>query len=161
MMNDEMKKVAEVLAELAEANGGRLDPRDVVEAARPAKSVLHPHFQWDDDAAAENWRIVQAQGLIRRVRVVYEAASEKAVTVRAFVNVQPAEDDEPPERRGTRGPLPGVYVPMVDAMAREDWREQVLAQCRRDMNAFRRKYAALKEVAVVIEAMDAVERRRK
>ncbi len=36
------------LAQLHEANGGRLTARLVVDAARPIEAPLHPLFEWDD-----------------------------------------------------------------------------------------------------------------
>lgn len=56
------------LAELE--NGGRLTATDVVEAARIETSPLHRYFEWDDDAAAEAYRIEQARRLIRSVKVI-------------------------------------------------------------------------------------------
>jgi hypothetical protein len=38
----------------------------------------------------------------------------------------------------------------------ESYRDQLLKQCKRDMAAFRSKYAALAEVAAVINAMSKV-----
>lgn len=55
---------------------GRLTANDVVEAARDPRSPLHEHFEWDDDAAAEAWRIEQARRLIRTVRLVVITETE-------------------------------------------------------------------------------------
>jgi hypothetical protein len=49
---------------------GRLLEEDVVADARNPASPLHPHFEWDNRAAAEAHRLQQARQLIRMVRVV-------------------------------------------------------------------------------------------
>jgi hypothetical protein len=59
--------VAEALRSLA--RGGKLTPSRVVDAARNPDHPLHTHFDWDDSAAAELWRVEQARRLIRSVRV--------------------------------------------------------------------------------------------
>ena len=66
MTNDEVKKV---LDEIAAANGGRLRPGDVVDAARPKSHPLHGRFTWDDKKAGAAHRIGQARELIRAVKV--------------------------------------------------------------------------------------------
>jgi len=48
---------------------GRLTPDAVVDAARPINSPLHSFFEWDDTAAAHEWRREQARELIRSVTV--------------------------------------------------------------------------------------------
>jgi len=55
---------------------GRLTPSVVVDQARPADHPLHERFDWDNETAGEAWRRVQAQQLIRSVRVVYREPTE-------------------------------------------------------------------------------------
>lgn len=62
-----MKEVAEQLRLLEK--DGRLDPADVVEAARNPDSILHGYFEWDDSEAAKQHRLGQARQLIRRVKI--------------------------------------------------------------------------------------------
>lgn len=61
-------EVASVLRALERENG-RLIPADVVDAARDPASPLHAHFEWDDSAAAEKYRLDQARTLIRSVKI--------------------------------------------------------------------------------------------
>lgn len=137
-----------MLQQLATEHGG-ITPEIVLDYARPEESPLHKFFQWDDNKAAEEYRLVQAAHLIRRIKVEYITEETKTVTVRAFHCVVPdADHDEQPSGRG-------VYVPVEAAMS--DYRSQLLDQCKRDIEAFKRKYAALKEVSKVIEAMDQIE----
>jgi len=57
---------ARELERIRKANKG-LTAIDVVEAARPEDAALHPQFEWDDSAAAEQYRRDQARRLIRAV----------------------------------------------------------------------------------------------
>jgi hypothetical protein len=52
-----------------EDEAGRLTPEHVVEAARNPESPLHQEFTWNNDAAAENWRLHQARHLVRTLLV--------------------------------------------------------------------------------------------
>lgn len=62
-----------------------LNERDVLADARDESSPLHAYFEWDDTAAAERYRLAQAQDLIRRVKVTVVRANESPVSVRAFI----------------------------------------------------------------------------
>lgn len=64
-----LDEVKQALTALETANKGLLRPEDVVEAARPRDSVLHPLFTWNNAAAAEQHRLNEARALIRMVRV--------------------------------------------------------------------------------------------
>lgn len=55
----------------------RLTAEKVLDASRPAKAPLHPAFEWNDEKAAENYRIHQARNVIRSVQVVNTQTGEK------------------------------------------------------------------------------------
>lgn len=57
------------LTTLGAANGGKITPAQVVNAARDPASPMHDYFEWDNDAAAEKYRIDQARTLIRSCRI--------------------------------------------------------------------------------------------
>lgn len=46
---------------------GRLTAPEIVDEARPADALLHPAFEWDNNAAAEKYRQQQASTLTRAV----------------------------------------------------------------------------------------------
>src|SRR5215471_4106051 len=63
-------KIAAIRQALQELEDqGRLVPAAVVEAAADPGSVLHDQFEWNDSIAAQKFRLTQAEGLIRRVRI--------------------------------------------------------------------------------------------
>jgi len=63
-----MKDVAERLEQLEQASGN-LSPDAVVADAADITSPLHDFFEWDDTAAAQQYRLGQARLLIRRVKI--------------------------------------------------------------------------------------------
>ena len=76
----------EALKAIAKRDGGLLRPQAVVDAARPESSPLHGAFCWDDTEAADKYRILQAQQLIRSFRVEVECNRTK-VEVPVFIGV--------------------------------------------------------------------------
>jgi len=65
---------------------GELTPQIVVDEARPEGSPLHSRFDWNDQIAGEKYRLVQAQQLIRAVRIEYIArGSDEKKFIRAFL----------------------------------------------------------------------------
>ena len=130
------------LRALAEKHGGRLFPEVVVEAARPANSVIHDAFTWDNTAAAHKWRLHQARNLIR-VSVEYTAEDkEKTRPHQVFVALRSEAEDG------------GGYRRTVDVLSDDDMRASLLEQAHDDMLTFSRKYRHLTQLAKVIEAMD-------
>lgn len=144
--------VGERLEVLQARHGDALTAEQVVEDARDESSPLHPCFEWDDTVAAEEYRKEQARYLLRALIVVSEPEEEGAAegrpapegrAHRAYVVVREEDDDR--------------YVPTVRAMSDEELRNQVLAQALAELRAVQRKYAELRELARVFEAIDAVQ----
>lgn len=129
-----------------EQGSGLLTAQHVVDDARPSDSLLHPIFEWRDDVAAEKYRVIQAEALIR-VFIVRE--DDDAAPVRRWVNVRRVLPD---------GGVARGYVSVHEAMEDEDLRAQVLAAARKEAEAFRRKYGHLRELADAIAGvMQAIE----
>lgn len=128
-VNHEVKKELE---EIRQRTGGFLKPSDVVKAAKKKASALHQFFEWDDTAAAQKWRIRQAQELIRVTVVVNEATSEK---VRAFVSL--VQD----RQRGLG------YRATVDVMDSEELFAVLLEDAKNELITFTRRYERLRELA--------------
>lgn len=141
--------VADELARIAKANRGQITPEAVVKNAASERSPIHDCFTWDDTAAARKCRLMEAAQLIRSVKVLVEMhPQDKPRETRAFVNVslkQDGDDDSGPET---------CYVPLQVALEVEDYRTQMLENALRDLAAFRRKYAILKELSGVFDEVE-------
>lgn len=134
---------AGVELEQIETREGKVTPALVLERARSQNSSLHPHFEWDDSAAAEKHRLTQAAELIRSIEVDFTTSNlSRGKSVRAFVSVVERSTGE------------RVYTPMVTAMSNKDMRAQLLRRAWDELLAFREKYKGLTELAKVFAAMD-------
>ncbi len=141
--------IRSALLEIAETNGGRIAPSAVVEAATDPVHILHEYFQWDNDAAAAEYRLAQAGCLIRRVKfhVMKETEDAKTVnftTVRAFQS-RPSQRTED-----------GGYETVESIMESDAAREEMLQAALSELEAFERRYAQLQELAVVLVAIKKV-----
>jgi len=139
-VNLDAQLAGEALARLQKGKNDLLEPADIVNAARDAKSVLHPHFEWDDTVAAEAYRCDQARELVRSLTVDVSRSNLEAKPVRAFVNV---------EAGGERG-----YVSTVTAMSSQELRQQVIAKAWAELEAWRRRHAELTELGRIFSMID-------
>ena len=117
----------------------RLTPRELVDESRDEGAPLHKAFEWDDAKAADAYRMSQASYIIRSVELVREDVSEP---VRAFVSVSVTDD-------GAR-----CYQSIEPTLREAATREAVLEEARRELDAFKRKYRGLEELAAVIAAIE-------
>jgi len=85
---------------------GRATPDAFLTAAEPEDSPLHKFFEWDNDRAAHEHRLLQARQLVRTVvlRPVRVETTRKTISVR--INPSVREEDEDDERPEPRLPLP-------------------------------------------------------
>jgi len=141
------ESIRAALAAIAESNNGYLNPQHVVEAARDPDNVLHEEFEWDDESAAESYRLAQAGALIRRVKftVVRAQAETKTVSIastRAYQSRPSARSSE------------GGYESVADIMSDEQKREELMQQVLRELSAYRKRYADLLALSEVWHAID-------
>lgn len=118
---------------------GRLTPHEVVEASRPDDAPLHAAFEWDDAIAAERYRETQASYIIRSVEVVVEGVDKPT---RAFVSLSFDGERE--------------YHEVNKVLSIRGERELLLSEAKRELAAFKNKYAVLEELADVFAAIDRV-----
>lgn len=112
---------------------GQLTPAAVVDVARDAAHPLHERFEWDDSVAGEAWRRVQAQELIRSVKVIYRepTETEEGRSVRSWVSVRRENGN--------------VYEP-AQAVAEDPFtRQLVMRDMEREWKALHRRYAHFRE----------------
>lgn len=130
-------KITAELKKIAAKHNGRLFPRDVVDAARSETSPLHNSFEWDDNAAAEQWRIEQARRLIRVSVTILDGKNEP---VRAFVSLSTDREDR------------GGYLPVDVVISSKNLREQMLKDAAMELQLFTAKFKAIQELTEVNEA---------
>ena len=159
MTQEKKAKATDAVKALAEKHGGTITPEIILADAKRKRSPLHSFFCWDDNAAANEYRRIQAATLIRRIKVTYHPQGDenRSVRVRAFVNVVEPDDSPEPqdiEGHGVNARPRGIYVGFECAMRMDNYKDQIIRQCKRDVEAFRSKYSSINEAAKIIDAMD-------
>ena len=139
----------EALVALVERDGS-ITPASVLDEARDEASPLHTHFEWDDSEAAEQYRLVQARGLIRRYKVTVEVKPDTFVKVRQFSSVPAADPDD-----GTD------YVLTSEALKDDVQRDFIFQQCIREIATLRAKYGALVDFDAALRESIGAKRTRK
>lgn len=142
-MRDVNERRLKELENIKSAHGGILKPEHVVAFARDESTALHAWFDWDNDAAAEKYRLVQARTIIRIMVAPVEGVDQPV-----RINVSIMEDRKQPG---------GGYRSLEQAMADPDLRKKVLQTVLIELTGVRRRYKALNELADVFASIDQAE----
>ena len=121
-------------------HNGRLTADDVLKEARSKASPLHGAFEWSDTKAAQQFRLQQAQYLVRSIEITVVQSKTKTSNVRAFVNVKRDQDRS--------------YTSIAHAMSDKELREQVVAQAWKELQEWRGRYETLSEFSKVFGIID-------
>lgn len=127
---------------------------DIVDAARPARSKLHPYFQWNDTIAAEAFRREQARYLARSITIHIVRPRQRQpefrdiilVPSRAFPSVPATQAAGATSRQQNR-----VYVRHEDVVGDEGRVEMIMGEALKQLLAWQRKYQAYRHVAAFSE----------
>lgn len=134
------QRAGEEMERIRVRQNGRLESKDVVKAAKPKSSPLHPHFEWDDRAAADAYRVTQAGYLIRSIQVEIAKPTGELAPIRAFVSVVRDEDRS--------------YTSVEHAMSDDELRQQVVQQAWSELQSWRKRHAELVEFAKVFAVIE-------
>lgn len=121
------------------ATGGDEMAAAVLDAAKNVSSPLHKYFEWDDTKAAAEYRLLQAESLIRRVKVrILKGDDSPPRVIRAFI----ATKELPSAGAQNRG----SFTAIEDIAGESDKEAELLASIERDLQALRSKYAGAEEL---------------
>jgi hypothetical protein len=126
---------------IAAMNNGMVSPRALVDAARDPESAWHDSFVWDQELAAEQYLVMRARELLRFI-VRVEPVTKTYERVMVSLHNDRTED--------------GGYRDLRAVLNDDDLRAALLSAALRELNALRRRYAHLKELAGVFAALDGV-----
>ena len=131
---------AQVAGEMCEqlARDGELTAESLLAANVDENAPLHNAFEWDNTKAAHLYRVNQARSIICNIRV--ERPEVERPVKKYFSIVR----DDP------------HYEAVETILSREDSRERLLRNSRRDFETFKGKYEMLVEWAEVIALGDQV-----
>ena len=110
--------------------GDELTPKNIVNLARNENSILHEMFEWDDTAAAEQYRKQQANLIIQNLKITVIADDNTERKVKAFVTV----------KRNT------VFEPIEKVVKDVDKYSLLLDKAYKELNGIKIKYRELQEI---------------
>jgi len=132
-------KVAEEIKIITDNNlDNKFTPEDLVDYGKDPNSELHKCFEWNDTIAGQNWRISQAQGVIRNIAIVVKKDDSNKIepsSVRMFVST---------------GERDNTYKATVEVVQNVDEYKQLLQQAYTELQIFKKKYQSIKELAKFI-----------
>ena len=123
---------------------GAVTKENFLEASRPADSVTHNLFEWDDTKAAEKYRLHQSNMIINSLTVQVNVENRATpITTRAFVNIQKEDGRQKAE-----------FLRIDTAFSDMECKTIVLANAIQELREFRKKYETYSELSQVFEAID-------
>jgi hypothetical protein len=135
--------VIKELNKISDAHEGILQPRDIINAARPKSSPLHPYFEWDNTKAAHAYRLWQARNLIS---IAVEVIPGSKTKVRVYVSLKKDQKTS------------GGYRPIVKVLSNKQLRRELIQDALLDLAIFEKKYRRLNELAGIFREAQKVRR---
>lgn len=86
-----------------EAIHGKVTPKILLDDSRPTEAVLHPLYEWDDQIAAEKYRLSQSGDIVRNLVIIrpIEITPEPRQITIARVEQEPTPEQEPTSEKET------------------------------------------------------------
>jgi hypothetical protein len=129
------QRIGQALEEARQATPEGGDMRaTAIERARNRKNALNAHLEWDDTAAAHQYRLIQINQLICSIRVEDEDGEQRP----AFISVTPASG-------GRRFSTPTEVISSLDLQY------AVMRAAAADLSQWSKRYAMLGEICVEVE----------
>lgn len=128
--------VMAAIVQLEDDEGG-VTPSSLVDAARPPTAAIHDAFTWDDTKAAEQFRVVEARQMISGLMIVQVVGEEEKEIGPAYVSVRIRKDEDEMEHR---------YMQLAVVQRNQDLSDQVVAEAKAGLRAWRRRYESLSEI---------------
>ena len=134
------------IEEIMSSQEGKVQPKDVVHVAEGIDSPLHECFEWNNEVAGANYRLVQARHLMGNiVRVTIQTEDNKETEQRAFLNVE-----LPDKEQSTH-----VYISIQEALTNEEYRQQILKKAMSEITYWQQKYKEYHELSDIFKAIEA------
>lgn len=125
--------VADEIADIGES----ATAEQIVDKAKDENTELHKCFTWDDEAAAEKYRIIEARQIVRcLVREELPDAKNDMPPLRVFYKTNNGEGYKHIERT---------------IIKKEDEYQALLARAMMELRAFKAKYSMLEELREILD----------
>lgn len=123
------------------ANENNLTPEAVLNIAKDENSSLHNLFEWNDEIAAEKYRLSQARQIIQQIVVVNNHPNAEVREIRAFV---------------TESKNNGHYQLITTVIEDPITYEVLLKRAKLELQAFKDKYKSIVEFKELFSEIDKV-----
>lgn len=137
------QKSGELFEQLSKTEEG-LTASTLLEANKPESAPLHNEYEWNDEKAANEWRLQQSRHFINSITTIVMSDSEEQ-QVRAFHIVTEKSQ----------------YEPIMAIIKEESKYERLLANAVLELEAFVRKYNTLKEIKTIIDSFEEMKEKLK
>lgn len=84
MNETKLQRITKVVEEYVREHG-EITTEQLLDMARPEDSPIHDCFEWNDDDAGHQFRLIQSRTYLRKVRIEYAAKPEQLVHVPSVV----------------------------------------------------------------------------
>ena len=130
------KANAQLCAEEILSIGDEATAKQIVDKARNNETELHKCFEWNNDVAAEMYRIQQARDIVANLVIV---RTEEQI-----------EKNEPEIRVFHKPTTTSGYKPIQVIIQNKDEYQELLKRAYAELSAFKRKYSNLQELDYII-----------
>lgn len=121
-----------------EMGSADITPEKVLEIAKDENTELHKCFEWDDNKAAEKYRLQQARSIIQ------------------FLIIKPDKKDDPQIRVFQISSEPQTYQPIRVFVENKDEYTMLLKRAKVELTTIRNRYKQLAELEEVFTAIDSL-----
>lgn len=142
---DQAQRYGERIEVLIGKNGGIVTPTIVVGDAKSAKSPLHDYFEWNEERAAEKYRLEQASTLLCTIMVVV-GEDGKESKMRSFPHIVLSEGES--SERG--------FSTLERVMGDEELRGQQVKKALGQIRTWRERYKQYNEFKPIVDAIDSL-----
>lgn len=129
---------AQKVAEEVVAIGDEPTTQEIVDKARDEGTELHKCFEWDNDVAAEKYRLYEARQIMHHLVIVEQERPEERPEVRMFYKTD----------------TKGGYKQTEYVIQKKDEYKALLERAMAELRAFKAKYACLKELQEIFDLID-------
>lgn len=119
---------------------GQITAEKFLKDAKRKNSPTHGYFEWDNNRAAQEYRLEQARLLIRSVDIIV-ISDGKEFETRAFHHIKINEDET-------------AYVSTNVIFSNKDYYFQVLENAISEIKSWQEQYRNYRELSKIFEAVD-------
>tara|TARA_R100001129_G_C5235625_1_gene223914 strand:- start:67 stop:537 length:471 start_codon:yes stop_codon:yes gene_type:complete len=123
------------------------DAREIVDAGRPTSSPIHSYFEWDNEIAGEEYRVIQGRKLGGSLVEIKRDDNGNSVPVRRYFTVYRSSDTLK------------EYVKREIVLNDEEKYLQLLEQAIRELKGMQRRYHTVVELNDIWDIAEVIQKK--